>query len=126
MVLKSKAAPDAVGSDHERRNDRPHGAIARTRANRQHAQLVAQLLRRRRRPPKQSRGDGRSSRQPEEPYGRDSYAAEEAMFRGVEAISLHRTVSAILARLSDHDRHDLRHCYTGRCWRGELAERLVA
>ena len=48
------------------------------------------------------------------------------MFRAVEAITRHRAVSAILARLSPHDRHDLRHCYADRRWRGELAERLVA
>ena len=53
-------------------------------------------------------------------------AAEEAMFRAVEAITRHRAVSAVLARLSPHDRHDLRHCYASRRWRGELAERLVA
>jgi len=28
--------------------------------------------------------------------------------------------------MSLHDRHDLRHCYAVRRWRGELAERLVA
>ena len=53
-------------------------------------------------------------------------AAEEAMFRAVEAVTRHRAVSAILARLSPHDRHDLRHCYAGKRWRGELTERLVA
>ena len=53
-------------------------------------------------------------------------AAEVAMFRAVEAVTRHRAVSVILARLSPHDRHDLRHCYAGRRWRGELAERLVA
>jgi len=52
--------------------------------------------------------------------------AEEAMFQAVEAVTRHRTVSSILARLSDHDRHDLRHCYAGGRWRGELAEKLVA
>ena len=52
-------------------------------------------------------------------------AAEEAMFSAVEAITRYRGVSAILGRLSPHDRHDLRHCYAGRRWRGELAERLI-
>jgi len=56
----------------------------------------------------------------------NSDAAEDAMFRAVESVTRHRTVSTILARLSPHDRHDLRHCYAGRRWRGELAEQLVA
>jgi hypothetical protein len=53
-------------------------------------------------------------------------AAEEAMFQAVEAVTRHRAVSAILARLSEHDRHELWQCYASRRWPGELAARPAA
>jgi hypothetical protein len=47
--------------------------------------------------------------------------AEEATFRAVEAVTRHRAVSVILARLNERDQQDLRQCYASRLWPGELA-----